>query len=144
MMLHFKRRALIRAALYFSVLTTALPVLAQDSEKDLSNDEDTSGSIVHSVYFWLNDEITKQDEQRFLEYFELLRTVPGARSLSYGKPAKTTKRDVTDNTFDYNLIITFDNLEAISKYENHPKHLAGAERYKKYWKRVQVRDTMIE
>lgn len=100
--------------------------------------------IIHSVYFWLKDGITIEEEQEFLKYFEILRNIPGASSLTFGKPAPTKVRDVTDNTFDYNLIITFDKLSDINAYENHPEHVKGAHSYQKFWKRVQVRDTLVK
>jgi hypothetical protein len=108
-----------------------------------NKEELQSGTIIHSVYFWLKKGISKADEQQFLAFFEVLRKLPGVKSLIYGKAAGTTKRVVTDNTFDYNLIVTFENLEAIKIYETHPDHLKGAEAFSKYWDKVQVRDTVM-
>jgi heme-degrading monooxygenase HmoA len=129
-----KRRNFISSA---ATAAVTLPLIAAAS----STNADTS--IVHSVYFWLKAGITPEEENTFLEYFTLLKKIPGARKLHFGKPAPTTFREVTDNTFDYNLIIVFDSMEDIQNYEQHPEHIAGAEKYKKYWRRVQVRDTLL-
>lgn len=109
----------------------------------LDNVDKGKEEITHSVYFWLKKGITANEEKAFLNYFEILKHIPGLSSIKFGKPAKTTERDVTDNTFDYNLIITFENLEAINAYEKHPEHLKGAKEYEHFWERVQVRDTLV-
>jgi len=139
-----KRRSFILT----SVITglSASSIFASNAPKTtpVKNEEtDDNQYIVHSVYFWLKPGISKEDELEFLKYFELLKKIPGLKSLTFGKAAKTTVRPVTDNTFDYNLIVTFDNLEAIKKYETHPDHLKGSKAFEKYWEKVQVRDTYV-
>lgn len=101
------------------------------------------GNIVHNVYFWLKDDISKTEEADFLQYFELLAKILLVQTLSYGKAAPTRKRDVVDHSYSYHLILTFKNIEDIGAYGNHPDHAAGAEKFKKYWKRVEVKDTII-
>ncbi|MBD1433335.1 Dabb family protein [Sphingobacterium sp. DN00404] len=102
-----------------------------------------NGTILHSVYFWLKDDITEEEEQDFLNFFAELRKVPGVQTLQYGKPAPTNPRSVVDNSFHYNLLVTFQNMDDINTYETHPTHTAAAEQYSKYWTEVQVRDTII-
>lgn len=103
-------------------------------------DDLSGGIIVHSVYFWLNEGITEDEEKDFLNFFEALKKVPGIKSFYVGKPASTTQRDVVDNSFDYSLLVTFANMDDINTYEKHPDHLAAAEKYSKYWSKVAVRD----
>ena len=101
------------------------------------------GFIFHSVYFWLKDGINKEEEKDFLNFFEILKKVPGIESCHIGKPAATNPRPVVDNTFSYHIMLTFANMEAITKYETHPDHLAGIDQYSKYWKKVDVNDTLL-
>lgn len=101
------------------------------------------GTILHSVYFWLKDDISDEEEQDFLNFFAALREVPGVQTLQYGKPAPTNPRPVVDNSFQYNLVVTFQNMDDINTYETHPKHIAAAERYSKYWTKVEVRDVLL-
>ena len=103
----------------------------------------TTGTIVHSVYFWLKEGITAEEEQDFLNFFQELRKVPTVQTLQYGKPASTNPRDVVDNSFQYNLLVTFKSMDDINTYETHPIHLAAAEKFSKYWTRVQVRDMQV-
>ncbi|WP_443943898.1 Dabb family protein [Pedobacter sp. AW1-32] len=139
-----ERRFFIKNTLFAGATTTlmaaGIPAAFSKTENAGSN---TTGLIVHSVYFWLKKGISASDEREFLKYFDLLKKIPGAKSLQFGKAAATTPRPVTDNTFNYNLIITFDSLKAIKIYETHPDHLRGAKEFEKYWDRVQVRDTVL-
>ncbi len=112
-------------------------------QKDKRMNQLKKGTIIHVVYFWLKEGITEEEEKDFLRYFEILETIPQVQTLNFGKPADTTKRDVVDHSYAYNLICTFKNLEDITIYENHPTHVAGAKKFSKYWTRVAVKDTLI-
>ncbi len=123
-----------------TLLTSCTPV---ENKETASSGTFTNGTILHSVHFWLKAEITAEEEQDFLNFFEELRKVPGVQTLQYGKPAPTNPRPVVDNSFQYNLLVTFQNMDDINTYETHPTHIAAAEQYSKYWTKVQVRDTLI-
>jgi len=139
-----KRRSFIKGS---AIITTASAILASTTAEAFSQakseNAQTAGTIIHSVYFWFKKGITISEEKEFLRFFQALKDIPITKTLTYGKPAPTTTRDVTDNTFDYNLIITFEKLEDINAYETHPEHLKAAQQYSRYWERVQVRDTII-
>lgn len=102
-----------------------------------------SGVIFHAVYFWLKEGLSEEEENDFLNFFEALRKVPGVLSLQFGKPAPTNPRPVVDNSFQYNLLVTFQNMEDIHTYETHTIHTDAVEKYHKYWTKVEVRDTVI-
>lgn len=137
-----KRRSFIKGTAIASaaVLASTIPEVFSQSKTENTQ---IAGTIIHSVYFWLRKDLTPQEEKSFLEFFQALKNIPIKKTLTYGKPAPTTTRDATDNTFDYNLIITFDNIDDINVYETHPLHLKAAQKYSKYWERVQVRDTIL-
>lgn len=63
--------------------------------------------------------------------------------MKYGKPAPANPRDVVDNSFSYNLIVSFANMDDLNNYEVHPDHLAAIDKYKDKWTKVEVRDTML-
>lgn len=139
-----KRRSFIKNTVALSAVSSLIASTVPEAlSKSKQDNTQPVGTIIHSVYFWLKKGINSSEEKEFLDFFKVLRKIPGVKTLSVGKPAPTTKREVTDNTFDYNLIITFDNLEAINVYETHPDHVQAAQKYSKYWQRVQVRDTLI-
>lgn len=102
-----------------------------------------NGLIVHSVYFWLKENISPEEEQDFLKFFDSLARIPEVEYLSFGKPAPTNPREVVDNSFSYHLLVFFKSMEDINIYEKHPDHTAAAEQYSKYWTRVEVRDSIV-
>lgn len=114
-----------------------------ESQTQVQSDEFHSGLIVHSVYFWLKEGITAEEEKEFLVFFDELRKVPGPKALEIGKPAPTTPRPVVDNSFSYFLLVTFNNMDEINTYENHPDHLAASEKFSKYWSKVEVKDAIL-
>ncbi|MFD2598599.1 Dabb family protein [Sphingobacterium corticis] len=116
---------------------------AQDEKKENSPLEIGGESvIVHSVYFWLREDLTEEEQKEFPQFFEALKKVPGISAYRVGKPAPTTKRDVVDNSFSYHWLAFFENMDDINTYEKHPDHLAAAEKYSSYWTRVEVRDSL--
>ena len=133
-------KSVTAAGLTGTLLTSCTPV---ENKETASSGTFTNGTILHSVHFWLKAEITAEEEQDFLNFFEELRKVPGVQTLQYGKPAPTNPRPVVDNSFQYNLLVTFQHMDDINTYETHPAHIAAAEQYSKYWTKVQVRDTLI-
>lgn len=128
---------------FLLALTGGVSLAFSQVTKRKSANKLEKGIILHSVYFWLKEGLSDEEEADFLKYFEVLQNIAGVRSLNYGKPAPTTIRDVVDHSYSYNLLLTFNNLEAIKIYETHPEHVAGAEKYGKYWTRVEVKDTVI-
>jgi len=113
------------------------------SESESKIDELSSGVILHSVYFWLKEGITPEEEKDFLNFFEELKKISAVKSLKVGKPAPTHSRDVVDNSFSYLLFVTFDTMDDINTYEVHPDHLAAIKVYSKYWTKVQVKDAIL-
>ncbi|MVZ60739.1 Dabb family protein [Sphingobacterium humi] len=119
---------------------------ACDNPKNIKTASPTafsSGTIVHSVYFWLKEGITAEEEQEFLQFFEILKKVPGIKDLQVGKPSPTTPRPVVDNSFSYFLMVTFNSMDDINTYEKHPEHLAASEAFSKYWTKVEVKDATL-
>ncbi len=113
------------------------------SNKATQTDELSTGLILHSVYFWLKEGITPEEDKDFLNFFEALRTIPSVKFLKVGKPAPTHQRDVVDNSFSYLLFVTFESMDDINNYEVHPDHLAAIDKYSKYWTKVQVKDAIL-
>ena len=100
-------------------------------------------TFVHTVYFWMKDGITPEEEKMFEGELVKLGTCPSILSYKWGKPAGTP-RDVVDNSYGYALIEEFANMEDQAIYQDDPIHLAFIENSKDLWSRVQVYDTIIE
>lgn len=131
-----RRNFLMSTAIIGASLTAA-------SCSSASNGTDSKNTIVHSVYFWLNPDLSKQEVEDFKAFFEELRKIPNIKSLEIGQSANTNPRDVVDNSFTYHLIVKFDTMDAINVYETHPIHLEAIEKFKHNWIKVEVKDSII-
>lgn len=105
-----------------------------------ATDED---EIAHYVLFWLKRGLSEEEIKSFEAFFEQLKTIPQVQSMRYGRPAKTKPRDVVDNSFTFNLLATFKNMEDINVYETHPIHLDAIKKYNHYWEKVVVHDSCL-
>jgi len=135
-----ERRTFIGSTIVAMAASTSL---VKAKEKENNKTVLKSGLILHSVYFWLRKDLTEAEKKDFLNYFEVLKKIPEVKSINYGVPAQTEKREVVDHSYSYNLLLTFENLADISVYGNHPEHIKGAQQYQKYWERVEVKDTIL-
>ncbi|MBI1387771.1 MAG: Dabb family protein [bacterium] len=101
-----------------------------------------SSAFVHMVFFWLNDEASDELKQKMQEdCLTDLGAIPGVRSIWAGKPAGTP-RDVVDNSYDLGLIVVLDDSAGHDAYQIDPRHVAFVGKYKPYFKKLQVFDTI--
>ncbi len=105
--------------------------------------EPAMAKFVHSVFFYLKDDLTEEERAAFLKGVKSLADIEEVESFELGKPAGTP-RDVVDSSYDYNLILRFDNAANQDAYQVHPTHTAFAEGQQDKWTRVQVYDTILE
>ncbi|MGO1243670.1 MAG: Dabb family protein [Sphingobacterium sp.] len=138
-----ERRSFLQSAATLGVSAALTGSCSSAASGQAADVEFDSGRILHTVYFWLKEGITEQEEQDFLEFFAALQKIPGILAFHIGKPAPTTDREVVDNSFQYSIFVLFNSIEEINVYEKHPDHLAAAEKYSKYWTKVAVRDTQF-
>ena len=103
----------------------------------------TPPGFVHTVFFWLREDITDAEREAFLAYLNKLKTIEVIRTAYIGRPAGTP-REVVDNTYDYAWIVHFDNAADQDAYQVHPVHLQFVEAQQSAWTRVQVYDTVVE
>lgn len=133
-----KRRTFIQSTAGI-IGTTALATTASADKKKVSKSQ-----IVHSVYFWLKEGLTEKEITAFTAFFEALRAIPDVISLKYGRPAQTNPRPVVDQSWTYNLIVVFEQMDHINIYENHPIHLKAIEDFSSNWTKVVVYDTLLD
>ena len=96
--------------------------------------------ILHNVYFWLDDDIKQADRDTFIDGLRLLMTDSNIVHAYYGTPATTPTRDVIDNTYDYAIVVLFDDVAGHDAYQVsaiHDKFLAD---HAAKFKRVTVYD----
>lgn len=99
--------------------------------------------MIHSVYFWLNDDVDEAGHQEFRDAVMTLEAVPSAMRMFVGPAAATEEPGITDNTFDLALIVWFENEAAADAYQVHPVHTAFVESQKAKFAKVKVMDNNI-
>ncbi len=95
----------------------------------------------HHVYFWLNEESKSAEARTAFEaglaaLFDIAEVAGG----SWGTPAKTAERPVTENSWDYALSMKFASQAEHDIYQDHPEHDLFIDRFKAFWAKVQVMD----
>lgn len=108
---------------------------AQQAEIELQKPD----PFIHSVYFWLNDDISQADRQLFFQTLKSLKKVKTVKKLYVLTPANTP-RDIVDNSYDFTLIIHFKNRAAQDAYQVDPIHVRAADLMRPFIDRIIVYD----
>ena len=95
--------------------------------------------LVHTVFFWLKQDLTEAQRQLFDQGVRHLTTIPSVRQGFVGKPA-ATDRPVIDRTYSYGLTILCDDLAAHEAYQADPIHQQFLAECGSFWSRVQIYD----
>jgi hypothetical protein len=93
----------------------------------------------HTVFFWLKDDVDEAGHKAFWEGLDLLTREPHVRDRRIGKPA-ATRRDVVDSTYDYAIVLGFDDLGGHDAYQVSDEHQAFLETCFAMISNVQVYD----
>ncbi len=113
------------------------------AEKSLQNANEDKTAFIHTVFFWMNEEVTNEQKADFTKNgLGKLTTVKSIYKSYYGPPAMTP-REVVDNSYDIALVVHFENAAQQDAYQDDPIHLKMIEDYKHLWKRVQVYDNLL-
>ena len=106
-------------------------------------DADAEPGLMHVVHFWLTDGLTETEEKDFLKGVRSLEAIPTVKRMFLGPPASTPSRGVVDNSFDYALIVYFDDVAGHDEYQVHPIHLKFVAEHEAKFKTVQVKDNVL-
>ena len=79
-------------------------------------------NLQHVVIVWLKEPGNRAHRDRILAGSEVLRTIPGVRSLDSGTVVPG-ERDIVDSSFDVALIVSFAGRSAMETYLAHPVHV---------------------
>lgn len=97
-------------------------------------------NFAHVVYFWFHDP-DNSDDRIFFE--DALKSFLGnskyAKTNFIGTPPEAV-RDVVDDSFTYNLILTFGSAQDQASYQVEEAHLEFIEACKHLWRKVIVYD----
>ncbi len=101
------------------------------------------GRLQHTVYFYLDENISQADKQSFEEGLHQLLSIEEVAHYEIGKTADTPSRAVTDHEFDYSILAWFKTMDDYKVYADHPTHLEFIRKYELFWKDVKVYDSEI-
>ena len=77
--------------------------------------------FIHSVYFWLRDDLGAEERQKFVRGVSSLKAIETVRHAWVGVPAGTD-RPVIDRSYSYALTVVFDDEASHDAYQVHPTH----------------------
>ena len=132
----------------FSFLLILIAACQNASEAPSTNDNkgtsmtDKRAPFVHTVFFYLNDEVHDEDKADFEIGLAKLLKVKSISNGRFGKPAMTP-REVVDNDYAYALIVEFEDKAAHDAYQDDPIHLEFIEEHEKLWADVKVYDSIM-
>jgi hypothetical protein len=95
--------------------------------------------LVHSVYFWLRDDLTAAEHERFVEGLNALLTIESIHHGHAGMPA-TTNRPVIDRSYSYGLIVFFEDRAGHDAYQDDPIHDRFRDACGDLWRDVKIYD----
>ena len=128
-----------------SALVTEIAELKKELhnvESQLSENKIDKTGFIHSVYFWLVNDITQAQRTDFIKNgMGKLKNCEHLTSIYIGPPAGTD-REVVDNTYDYAWICHFKDEAAHNAYQIDPLHLAFIEKYGDLFKEVKIYDSI--
>ncbi|HOL20912.1 MAG TPA: Dabb family protein [Candidatus Hydrogenedens sp.] len=96
--------------------------------------------VVHSVYFWLKEDICEAKKQAFYEGLLELSKIPSVVKLYVGTPAQTAKRPVIDDSYTFGLVVIFSNIKGHDAYQNHEIHRNFLSEFSSFWNKVLIYD----
>ena len=98
--------------------------------------------LTHHVFFWLKNAASKEDLAKLIEGVNTLQKIETVREFKLGTPAKTTKREVIDDSYALSLYTRFNDIAGHDVYQEHAIHKKFIESYSHLWSKVQVYDSM--
>jgi hypothetical protein len=97
--------------------------------------------FVHSVYFWLRDDLTPAGKTKFVEGIRSLTTIETVEQSFIGVPAGTT-REIIDKSYSYALVLGFADEVGHDAYQVHPVHDVFRETCGGSWNKIVIYDAM--
>lgn len=97
--------------------------------------------FIHSVYFWLADDLTEQQRATFVELASALTRIESVRHGWLGTPAPTD-RPIIERSYSYALTVVFDDQEAHDAYQIDPVHDRFRDECGTFWTRVLIYDSL--
>ena len=99
--------------------------------------------FIHAVYFWLRDNLTPAERDRFAAGLRSLPEIEGVEHGYIGVPAPTD-RPVIERGYSNSLVLVFPDKAAHDAYQVHPVHDRFREECGAFWTTVRIFDSVTE
>ena len=96
--------------------------------------------LIHTVIFWLKDELNSEQVEKFRSGLESLQRIEATEAVYIGTPAQTPERPVIDTSYDFCLTVLLKDMAAHDAYQEHPRHEDFVTQFSGYWKQVTIYD----
>ena len=96
--------------------------------------------FVHHVFFWLKEDLSKEDVLRFEATVKSLLQIEHIKLGDVGTPA-ATDRAVIERSYSYSLLLVFENEAGHDAYQSHPVHTKFVEECSSLWSKVLIYDS---
>ncbi len=118
--------------------------LAEAENKKPTTMDVEKPALIHTVFFWLKEDLSEEDKAKFKAGVKSLSTVSHIQTFYMGSSAGTESRDVVDHSYDQALICQFAKVDDQAAYQIDPIHLKFVEDCKDYWTKVVVYDSLVD
>ena len=99
--------------------------------------------FIHSVYFWLRDDLSAAERQRFEAGIRSLAAIDSVERGYVGRPAPTD-RAVIERGYSHALIVEFRDARAHDAYQVDPVHDRFREECAGFWSGIRIFDTITD
>lgn len=124
-------------------LLLILSAYSTEQPNEQKIESQSTNMLQHTVYFYLNSEVTPEEKEQFEQGLEELLEISAIHKSELGVPADTEERDVTDHEYAYAIYTWFETMEDYKTYDEHPDHLEFIDKYSGLWADVKVYDADI-
>lgn len=127
------------------ILVTLLPSCNVKKEVIVTRADKTEHSkkpgnlMVHTAYFWFKESATHEQIENFKKEADGLRDIEVVEALYYGVPSATNRSSV-EKSYDFAVVVHFENLAAHDIYQSHDIHQTLLKNHSAIWERVMVTD----
>ena len=96
--------------------------------------------LVHTVLFWLKEDLDADQIAKFRSGVETLKDIESAEAVYVGTVADTPDRPVIDTSYDFCLTVLLKDIPAHDAYQEHQIHQEFISNFKDYWAEVKIYD----
>lgn len=97
--------------------------------------------FTHHVFFWLKDKTSDTDKVNLLKGLQSLAAIEPKIMIHIGVKASTS-RPVIDTSYDFSLLLIFNDLEDQESYQVHPIHQEFVKNCQHLWEKVTIYDSV--